>query len=514
VRQSAPKPCKIKDLKIAGCSAILGGTSQREITEMRIFTATLGTETNTFAPMPTGLAEFQGNGYDMPATPSEKLPAFGQLCRALRERSAEAGWTLIEGKLAFAQPSGVTVKSAYELLRDQLLADLKAAMPVDAVLLQIHGAMIAEGYEDAEGDLLARVRALIGPDVFLGAELDLHCHLTEQKVGAVDLMVIFKEYPHTDIYDRARDLVRLSEEALAGKTKPVMHLRDLGFISLIPTTREPASSLIKRFYEMEGKDGVLSISFGHGFPWGDSPDLGARLLVVTDGDAAKAERICKTLGDEIIAMRDKFAPPYPDADGAITRGLGSNHMSVVMADSADNPGAGAGGDSTFILARLLERNVENAVLGPFWDPVAVSFCHQAGVGANLKLRIGGKVSRYSGPPLDVTVEVLAVKKDAWQDALSGTVGPLGDVAVVRIDGVKVVLTTHRTQGFGTNLFEQFGIKLAETKLIVVKSSQHFHAGFGPIASEVVYVDTPGVAPADLRLLQYERAPRTLWPLNT
>jgi microcystin degradation protein MlrC len=181
---------------------------------------------------------------------------------------------------------------------------------------------------------------------------------------------------------------------------------------------------------------VLSISFGHGFPWGDSPDLGARLLVVTDG------------------------------------------------------------------------------LGPFWDPVAVSFCHQAGVGATLKLRIGGKVSQYSGPPLDVKVEVVAVKKDAWQNGLSGTIAPLGDVAVVRIDGVKVVLTTHRTQGFGTNLFEQFGINLAETKLIVVKSSQHFHAHFGPIASEVVYVDTPGVAPANLRLLQYERAPRTLWPLNT
>ena len=481
---------------------------------MRIFTATLGTETNTFAPMPTGLAEFQGNGYDMPATPSEKLPAFGQLCKALRERSAEAGWTLIEGKLAFAQPSGITVKSAYEFLRDQLLADLKAAMPVDAVLLQIHGAMIADGYEDAEGDLLARVRELIGPDVLLGAELDLHCNLTEKKVGAVDLMVIFKEYPHTDIYDRGRDLVRLAEDALAGRTKPVMHLRDLGFITLIPTTREPASSLVKRLYEMEGKDGVLSISFGHGFPWGDNADLGARLLVVTDGDAAKAERIGKELGDEIIAMRDKFAPPYPDADGAITRGLESNQMSVVLADSADNPGAGAGGDSTFILARLIERKVENAVLGPFWDPVAVSFCHQAGVGANLKLRIGGKVSQYSGPPLDVTVEVLAVKKDAWQDGLSGTIAPLGDVALVRIDGIKVVLNTHRTQGFGTNLFTQFGIDLAETKLVVVKSSQHFHAHFGPIASEVVYVDTPGVAPANVRLLKYERAPKGLWPLGT
>ncbi len=480
---------------------------------MRIFTATLGTETNTFAPMPTGLADFQGPGYDASKTSTEKLPAFGQLCRALRERAAESGWTLIEGKIAFAGPSGITVRGAYEQLRDQLLADLKAAMPVDAVLLQIHGAMIAEGYEDAEGDLLTRVRAMIGAKVFLGAELDPHCHLSAQKIGAVDLMVLFKEYPHTDIYDRARDLVRLSEDAIAGRTKPVMRLRDLGFISLIHTSREPARGLVDRLLAREGKDGVLSISIAHGFPWGDSPDLGTRLLVVTDGDAAKAERLCLEIGDEIIALREKFAPPFPEVDEAITRGLASNRMSIVLADSADNPGAGAGGDSTFILARLLARKVENTVLGPLWDPVAVSFCHQAGVGATLRLRIGGKVSSFSGPPLDVTAEVLAVKKSAMQDGLSGTIAPLGDVAVVQIDGVKVVLNAYRTQGFGTNLFTQFGIDLADTKLIVVKSSQHFHASFGPIASEVIYVETPGVAPGNYRSLPYKRARKTIWPLN-
>lgn len=480
---------------------------------MRIFTATLGTETNTFAPMPTGLADFKGAGYDMPATPSELLPAFGQVARALRERAAETGWTVIEGKLAFAGPSGITVRSAYQTLRDQLLADLKAAMPVDMVLLQLHGAMIAEGYEDAEGDLLARVREVIGPKVFLGAELDPHCHLSALKVETPDLLTIFKEYPHTDIYDRAKDLVRLSEAAVAGKTKPVMRVRDLGFVSLIHTSREPARGLVDRLLAMEGKDGVLSISLAHGFPWGDSPDLGTRILVVTDGDAAKAERLCREIGDEVIAMREKFAPVFPETDAAITRGLESNRMSVVFADSADNPGAGAGGDSTFILARLLERKVENAVLGPFWDPVAVSFCEQAGVGATLNLRIGGKVSRFSGLPLDVTAEVLALKKRAMQDGLSGTIALLGDVAVVRIDGVKVVLNSHRTQGFGTNLFTQFGIDLAETKLIVVKSSQHFHAKFGPIASEVIYVETPGVAPANFKTLPYKRARKTIWPFS-
>lgn len=478
---------------------------------MRVFTATLGTETNTFAPMPTGLADFKVYGYDPTGVPNDKLPAFGQVHRAVRERAAVAGWTVIEGKIAFAAPSGVTVRKAYETLRDQLLDDLRKAMPVDMVLLQIHGAMIAEGYEDAEGDLFSRVREVIGPAVFLGAELDLHCHLSAQKVDKPDLLVLFKEYPHTDIYDRAKDLVRLAEAAQAKRIKPVMRVRDLGFISMIPTSREPARSLVDRMSAMEGRDGVLSVSLAHGFPWGDSIDLGTRLLVVTDGDAAKAEQICQQLGDDIIRDKVKYAPPYPDADAAITRGLASNSLSVVLADSADNPGGGAGGDSTFVLERLLARKVDNAVVGPFWDPVAVGYCMQAGEGATLNIRVGGKVSRFSGTPLDVTVEVLVLAKNAFQDGLSGTIAPLGDVAVVRIDGVKVVLNTHRTQGFGTNLFTQFGIDLAGTKLIVVKSSQHFHAKFGPIASEVIYVETPGVCPADFRSLPYQRARRTIWP---
>ncbi len=307
--------------------------------------------------------------------------------------------------------------------------------------------------------------------------------------------------------------MRLAEDAVSHKTRPVMRVRDLGLITLIHTSREPARSLVDKMQAIEGHDGVLSISIAHGFPWGDSPDLGTRVLVVTDGDPAKAERFAQQIGDEIIAQREHFAPVFPNADDAITRGLASNQMSVVLADSADNPGAGAGGDSTFVLERLLERNVDNAVVGPFWDPVAVGFCQQAGVGATLSLRIGGKVSRFSGHPLDVTVQVLELKTNAVQDGLSGTISQLGDVALVAIDGVKVVLNTDRTQGFGTDLFTQFGIDLAQTKLIIVKSSQHFHAKFGPIASEVIYVDTPGVAPADFRTLPYKRARRSIWPLS-
>ena len=477
---------------------------------MRVFTATLGTETNTFAPLPTGLAAFQGPGYDPAPVATSALQAFAMIQRAVRERAADAGWTVIEGKVAFAQPAGLTTRAAFETLRDQLLADLKAALPVDMVLLQVHGAMVADGYDDAEGDLLARVRHLVGADVVIGAELDPHCHLTALKVASVDVMVLFKEYPHFDIYDRAREVVALAEATRAGRIKPVMSVRDLGMIALFHTTREPARAFVDRIKALEGRDGVLSISIAHGFPWGDVADMGTRVLVMTDDRRAAGDALAERLGAEIIAFRDRLMPAFPHADDAITEGLASNAMPVVLADSADNPGGGAGGDSTFVLERLIARGVDNAVLGPLWDPGAVDICFQAGVGARLPLRIGGKVGPMSGAPIDATVEVLALRRDAVQTGLSDTIAPLGDAAVIAIGGIRVVLITRRGQAFGTDLFTQFGIDLAATRLVVVKSSQHFHAKFGPVARKVIYVETPGTCPADFSLLPYQKARKTLW----
>ena len=474
---------------------------------MRVFTATLGTETNSFAPLPTGLAAFQGKGYDPTNMPTAELQAFAMVQRVVRERAAVEGWNVVEGKVAFAQPAGPTTRHAYEFLSDQLLADLKAALPVDMVLLQVHGAMIADGYDDAEGDLLARVRALVGRKVVIGAELDPHCHLSALKIASVDVMVLFKHYPHSDIYERAKEVVALAEATAAGRIKPVLSVHDLGMISLIHTTRDPAKGFVERITALEGRNGVLSISIAHGFPWGDSADMGTRVLVMTDNAPAEGAALARQLGDEILAFRRELMPHFPSADEAITEGIASNSMPVVLADSADNPGGGAGGDSTFILARLVARNVDNAVLGPLWDPVAVGICFEAGVGARLPLRIGGKVGPTSGAPIDATVEVLALKRHATQVGLSDTIAPLGDVAVVAIGGIKVVLNTNRCQAFGTDLFTQFGIDLATTRLVVVKSSQHFHAKFGPIAKKVIYVDTPGTCPIDFKTLPYRKARR-------
>ena len=187
---------------------------------MRVFSASLATETNTFAPMPTGVASFRDHGYFAAGKHPEALTLFSGPLVAARMRGKEAGWTLLEGMVAGAQPSGITTRLAYESLRDELLADLKAALPVDVVLLGLHGAMVADGYDDCEGDLLQRVRAMVGPDTIVGAELDPHCHLTAAMVESANVLITFKEYPHTDVLERGLELVDLCVAAAQKKSAP------------------------------------------------------------------------------------------------------------------------------------------------------------------------------------------------------------------------------------------------------------------------------------------------------
>ena len=275
---------------------------------MRVFSATLATETNTFAPMPTGLAAFREGGHYPAGTHPDHLTLFSGPLWAAREQAAQRGWTLVEGLVAFAQPGGVTTRAAWQALRDELLDDLRRAMPVDIVLLGLHGAMVADGCDDCEGELLRAVREIVGPGVTVGAELDPHHHLSAAMTHNADLLVSFKEYPHTDVLARAHELVDLCAERAAGRIRPTIGVADCGMISIVHTTREPARGFVDRLQALEGRDGVLSISVTHGFPWGDVADMGTKVFVYTDGDAAKAQ---DALYNDVVARyfaRHKVKP--------------------------------------------------------------------------------------------------------------------------------------------------------------------------------------------------------------
>jgi len=271
-------------------------------------------------------------------------------------------------------------------------------------------------------------------------------------------------------------------------------------------------SLVDKVKAMEGKDRVLSISLGHGFPYGDVPESGARVLVVTDDAKAHGDRLASEIGRELIALRERAAPPFHDVDGAIDAALKEPRGPVVIADTADNAGGGAPSDNTTFVNRLIARGVEGAAVAPIWDPVAVRFAFEAGEGAKLPFRFGGKTAKASGPPVDADAEVLRCVKDAHQ-TFAGAAVPIGDAAAIRMGGVEAVLISNRAQAMGVDLFSNVGIDPTRRRILVVKSNQHFYAAFSQIASKVLYAEADGPLPRDYRKLPWRRVQRPIWPLD-
>ena len=479
---------------------------------MKLFIATLATETNTFSPLPTGRAAFVEREF-FRDDGSRQPPRLGNIPLIEWRRMGEAeGHTVAESISTFAQPAGRTLRGVYEELRDTILDDLKAAMPVDAVLLFMHGAMVADGYDDCEGDTLERVRVVVGPEARIGIELDLHCHLTETMRAAADCIITFKEYPHTDIAERAGELYRIVTDARAGKVDPVIAYHDCRMISMWRTPLEPMRSFVSRMKALEGRDGILSVSFGHGFPWGDVPEVGAKIVVVADGDEAAARSLAARLGQEIFAMRLETSMHHDSIDEGIDHALRTGgDKPLVLADVADNAGGGAPSDNTAILRRLVDRGVKDAAIGCFWDPVAVAICMEAGIGASFDLRVGGKAGVASGDPVDLRVVVRGLARNHTQAGLSGGRAELGDAAWVEADGIHVVLASIRQQTFSPDLFTGLGCKLDGMRLVVVKSTQHFHALFAPIARDVRYVAAPGAIAPDYAAIPYPKRTEPYWP---
>jgi microcystin degradation protein MlrC len=478
---------------------------------MKVFIACLGTETNTFSNMPTGLQNFQETMlcHGDATTSGEHL--FAAPLRVWRRRSEEHQGEVVESLAAFAQPAGITVGALYESFRDEILDDLRAALPVDIVMINLHGAMVAEGYDDCEGDLLRRIREIVGPDVVVGAELDLHCSITEEIIANTDVMITFKEYPHVDASERAEELFEICLKTHRGEIRPTMAVHDLRMISMWRTPVEPAAGIVRRMQDLEGKDGVLSVSLAHGFPWGDVADASAKVVVVADGDGGKAAGVAADMAKMIWDLKEETHPTGHSIDEALDLAIAAEQGPVVLTDMGDNAGVGAPSDSTFILRRVLERQVPNVLTGLYWDPVSVRFCIEAGVGASFDLRIGGKVGEASGDPVDLGITVRGIIEDAYQTFAESRAG-MGDSVWVSADnGLDIVLNANRVQTFHPDAFEQFGLKLADKKIVVVKSTQHFYAGFAPVAADILYVAAPGAIPMTFEDIPFEKFTAPYWP---
>lgn len=477
---------------------------------MKIFIASISTETNSFSPLPTGRLSFEEGVVAHGDATKGPVEYWSAPLHIWRNRAEAEGWEVVESLTAHAQPAGPTVREVYEEFRDEILADLRAAGPVDVILLSLHGAMIADGYDDCEGDLIRHCRDIAGPKTVIGGLLDPHCHLTEEMLGNATLLVAYKEYPHVDIPERAEDLFTLAADAAQGRTKPVMREFDCRMICAMHTPFAPMRGFIDMLLEREKEEGILSLSLAAGFPWGDHPRVGARMLAITDGDPDRAAALAEEIGRHLFSLRHEIMRPYPDIQGALDRAVAAASGPVVLADVSDNAGGGAPSDATFLLEAILERGITNVATGIYWDPVAVRICREAGKGATLNLRLGGKCGPMSGNPLDLEVTVRGIASGLTQ-RFGSLPAPLGNLVWLEANGVDILVNDNRTQTFHPEAFTGIGIDLSTKKIVCVKSSNHFHAGFAPIASEVIHVATPGSITPDYGNIPFTKRAPNYWP---
>lgn len=482
----------------------------------RIFAGGLATETNSFSPIPTGYDDFRRAAADDPQELRDTI-FFGRSFSSYASVAAERNVDLRLGPYSFATPAGPPPRPVYERLRDELLTALDAARPVDGVLLTLHGAMVCDGVDDCESDIVERARELVGDSAPIGVLLDLHCDLPAALLNATDAVVVVKEYPHVDVEPCARRLAEIVTDTIAGRVRPTMAAFDCRMVGLYPTVREPMRGFVDGVLAAaEGEDGVLAASVGHGFLYLDAERPGAHALVITDADRAAAQRVAEQIGRRLYAVRREAALSPLVLDEGLDRALvpGTTEGPVVLADIADNAGGGAPSDSTFALRALLERRVSRAALGPVWDPVAVRLAFAAGEGSRLTVRLGGKMGPPSGDPLDLTVTVKGLVRQLvqrWPLTGGDAEIPMGDAACLQADGVDVVVTTVREQAFGLELFTAFGIDLRAKRLVVVKSANHFRAAYDAVAREVLYVDAGGALASDPRAVPYTRFDRQAYP---
>lgn len=476
---------------------------------MRIFIAALGTETNTFSPLPTGMRNFAETLLVRRDATHVSENFFVLPLKAWRERAASHGDEIIESLSAFAQPAGRTVQAVWKELRDNVLDDLGQAGDIDVVLLNLHGAMASDDCDDCEGELVERVRGVTGPNVTIGVELDLHCHITPRLMENADVIVLYKEYPHTDVGERGLELFDICRDAATGTVKPVMALHDCRMLGVWRTSEPEVRALVDHMHELEKQPRVLSVSFCHGFPWADVPDVGAKTLVVTDNDQKLADEIASDLVRRIWATRDSHGAPLLSIDEGVALARSANRLTV-LADISDNAGGGAASDSTFVLEALVAAGAKDALFGLVWDPVAVRICEEAGEGVVIPLRIGGKVGPLSGKPVDLTVRVLRFLPEASVSFGAGR-QTIGAAALVDAGGIHIVLNSTRTQTFHPDAFTQFGISMEDYRTVVVKSAQHFYAGFATVSDSIHYVVAPGTVSPDFTTIELPKAGRPLWP---
>lgn len=495
-----------------------------------VLTAEVLHETNTFCALPTTLTSFVERcwliGDEAVAarqTVNTELAGFLDAGRA-------HGWNLVHVLSSHAQPGGRVTTEAFDALADPIIRAAQAQKGrLDGILLGLHGAMVTEFCDDGEGELLRRLRQVVGPDLPIGITLDPHANVSRAMCDLANIMVAFKTYPHTDMRLAARQAGDILQRAMTGEIRPVTLrvLRPmLEEVNGGRTDIGPMVERIERARAYETDSDVFAVSVNGGFANADITEVGPTVLVTAQGDMERHARFASELADDMWAGRLNGLNQFHTVTDAAA--ICKNHVTqpsggagragpIVVADYADNPGGGAYGDSTALLAALLEAKVDDACFGSIADAETVEQLRHHAPGDTVQIRLGGKTDpRFGGSPLELSC-TLKLLGDGEYVGTGAMIGGLhrswGPMAVIQVEGIEILVVSQRAQLLDLEQFRAFGIHPERKKIVALKSMQHFRAAFEPIASKVIVCDSGALCTLDYSLLPFAKVPRPLFPLD-
>lgn len=489
-------------------------------TPMRLATLGMVHEANTFASRPASLDVWQRAGIlEGDEIRAEYAASRSILAGYFGYADKDHGVDLVPLVYSRITPMGRITAQAYDHLCRRLLTALRDGGPWDGVLLALHGAAVSEEYLDAEGELMRRVREIVGPDVPVGATLDMHANVSSLMVESADVITAYQTNPHVDAYERAFTCADLIARTVRGEFRPRMDVELIPLAANIlrmGTDDEPMRGLLGVAREAETGPGVLSISLVEGFPYADVPEMGMSVIAVADDDAV-ARAAASRVADAVWAVRTELVGDSASADDALTRAAASPKRPVVLLDTGDNVGGGSPGDSTHILHAARRLGI-TGIVQVLSDPEVVQTCLDAGVGGMVGLDVGGKTDTRHGAPLPVTGVVTATADGAFEDATPTHGGfryyDHGPTACLRTDDGNVLVLV--SEPAGTTSLEQFrlvGVEPAEHQIVVAKGVHSPRPAFEPIAAELIYVGTAGATSADLSTFAYEHRRVPMFPFE-
>ena len=488
---------------------------------MRVLTAEIYHETNTFSCRKTDVQAFKDRFLLFNA---EAITARGDANTELAgflDVGKIHGWQIDHVLSASAGPSGMVTREAFDLLANSVVAAARDNH-YDGILLGLHGAMVTEFCDDGEGELLKRLRAVVGSDVPIAITLDLHANASVEMCSLANIIVSYKTYPHIDMREAGIHAGDILQRTMTGEIRPRTIRVARPMLEEVNGGRTDIGPMIDRFSEARNYEtlgDVFAVSINAGFASADIAEVGPTVLITAQGDFVAHTEFAETIAEDIWNRRNDVLNTYFRVEAAATIAVAfdARNGPLIIADYADNPGAGSYGDSTNLLRALLDADVSDACFGPMVDPEVAQQLHAGKIGDQISIVLGGKTDPdFGGGPLSLDAELIAISNGEYigdGPMMCGLHRSFGPVAVIRVDDIEILVVSIADQMLDLQQFKAFGINPQSKAIVALKSMQHFRAAFEPIAAEIIVCDSGALCTLDYDRLPYRNVQRPMFPLD-